>query len=41
MGIGKFSRGTLKLSREEIGMATGRGVHGTSRQGRKPSRGRR
>ena len=41
MGIGKFSGGTLKLSREEIGMATGRGVHGTSRQGRKPSRGRR
>ncbi|KAG2146743.1 hypothetical protein DEU56DRAFT_786186 [Suillus clintonianus] len=41
MGVGKFSGGTLKLSREEINSVTGRGVHGTARRGHKTSRGRR
>ncbi|OJA17000.1 hypothetical protein AZE42_00580 [Rhizopogon vesiculosus] len=41
MGVGKFSGGTLKLSREEINTVTGRGAHGASRHGHNPSRGRR
>ncbi|OAX43889.1 hypothetical protein K503DRAFT_808281 [Rhizopogon vinicolor AM-OR11-026] len=41
MGVGKFSGGTLKLSREEISTVTGRGAHGASRRGHNPSRGRR
>jgi hypothetical protein len=41
MGVGKFSGGTLKLSREEINSVTGRGVHGAARHGHNISRGRR
>ncbi|KAG0709543.1 hypothetical protein DFH29DRAFT_2223 [Suillus ampliporus] len=41
MGVGKFSGGTLKLSREEINSVTGRGVHGTSKYGHNTTRGRR
>ncbi|KAG2369890.1 hypothetical protein BDR07DRAFT_1266468 [Suillus spraguei] len=41
MGVGKFSGGTLKLSKEEINSVTGRGVHGAARYGRNTSRGRR
>lgn len=41
MGVGKFSGGTLKLSKEEINSVTGRGVHGAARHGHNTSRGRR
>ncbi|KAG1753948.1 uncharacterized protein EDB91DRAFT_427202 [Suillus paluster] len=41
MGVGKFSGGTLKLSRDEINSVTGRGLSGTSRRGHNTSRGRR
>lgn len=41
MGVGKFSGGTLKLSKEEINSVTGRRVHGAARYGHNTSRGRR
>lgn len=41
MGVGKFSGGTLKLSKQEINSVTGRGVHGAARHGHNTSRGRR
>lgn len=41
MGVGKFSGGTLKLSKEEINSVTGRGVHGTAKHGHNTSRRRR
>lgn len=37
MGVGKFSGGTLMLSKEEINSVTGRGVHGTARHGHNTS----
>ncbi|KAG1806897.1 uncharacterized protein HD556DRAFT_1325039, partial [Suillus plorans] len=40
MGVGKFSGGTLKLSKEEINSVTGRGVHGAARHGHNTSRSR-
>ncbi|KAG1833049.1 hypothetical protein EV424DRAFT_1014057 [Suillus variegatus] len=41
MGVGKFSGGTLKLSKEEINSVIGRGVHGAARHGHNTSRSRR
>ncbi|KAG1770041.1 hypothetical protein EDD22DRAFT_770561 [Suillus occidentalis] len=41
MGVGKFSGGTLMLSKEEINSVTGRGVHGAARHGHNTSRGRK
>ncbi|KAG1820274.1 uncharacterized protein BJ212DRAFT_1445700 [Suillus subaureus] len=41
MGVGRFSGGTLKLSKQEINSVTGRGVHGAARHGHNTSRGRR